>query len=87
MSAGARGSRSVKLQYFAVLREQRGVAEETLETTARTSSDLYEELRARHGFTLPAARLRVAINDSFVPWDRELADGDRVAFIPPVAGG
>jgi molybdopterin synthase sulfur carrier subunit len=31
--------------------------------------------------------LRVAVNDEFGDWSQELADGDRVVFIPPVAGG
>jgi len=31
--------------------------------------------------------LKVAVNEEFAAWDRELADGDRVVFIPPVAGG
>jgi molybdopterin converting factor small subunit len=32
-------------------------------------------------------RLKVAVNDEFRDWDAVLADGDRVVFIPPVAGG
>jgi len=31
--------------------------------------------------------LKVAVNEEFAAWDRPLADGDRVVFIPPVAGG
>jgi molybdopterin converting factor small subunit len=31
--------------------------------------------------------LRVAVNESFSDWSRPLAEGDRVVFIPPVAGG
>jgi molybdopterin converting factor small subunit len=48
---------------------------------------LYEELRARHGFTLPGDRVRAAVNDTFVSGEAGLRDGDRVVFIPPVAGG
>ena len=33
----------VRIQYFAVLREQAGVSAETLETHATTPADLYEE--------------------------------------------
>ena len=54
---------------------------------AATPLDLFAELQARHPFTLPAKMLRVAINDEFGEWAQELADGDRVVFIPPVAGG
>ena len=79
--------KTVRLQYFAILREQRGQAHETLATAAGTAAQLYEELRHRHGFTLPGDRLRVAINGDFAPWDTPLAEGAELVFIPPVAGG
>jgi molybdopterin converting factor subunit 1 len=75
------------VQYFAILREQRGLTEEKLATTAATPTALYDELRARHGFTLPADRVRAAVNDEFVAATAPLHDGDRIVFIPPVAGG
>ncbi len=82
---------TVRLQYFALLREQRGLTHETLATTAPTAAAtpdaLYAELRARHGFTLPGDRIRAAVNDTFVAGDAPLRAGDRVVFIPPVAGG
>lgn len=78
---------TVHVQYFAILREQRGLTAETLFTAAATPSALYEELRARHTFTLPVDRVRAAVNDAFVAAGAELRDGDRVVFIPPVAGG
>ena len=78
---------SVTVQYFAILREQRGLTQEKLTTAALTPAALYDELRARHGFTLPAERVRAAVNDEFVAAAAPLRDGDRVVFIPPVAGG
>jgi molybdopterin converting factor subunit 1 len=80
-------TKSVRVQYFAILREQRGEARETVSTGANTAGELYEELRARHGFTLPAERLRAAVNDEFAPWTAALRDGDTLVFLPPVAGG
>jgi molybdopterin converting factor subunit 1 len=77
----------VHVQYFAVLREQAGRSEETRETSAATPADLYEEVRAAHGFALPRSMLRVAVNDEFRDWTTALANGDRVVFVPPVAGG
>lgn len=77
----------LNLQYFALLREQRGLSAETLETAAATPAALYDELRARHGFTLPGDRVRAAVNGAFVPADAPLHAGDTVVFIPPVAGG
>ena len=78
---------SVTVQYFAILREQRGLAEEKLSTSAATPAALYDELRARHGFTLPADRVRAAVNEEFVAATAPLREGDRLVFIPPVAGG
>ena len=78
---------SVHVQYFAILREQRGCSEENLKTKAPTPAALYEELRARHGFTLPGDRVRAAVNEAFVAGAAPLRDGDRIVFIPPVAGG
>lgn len=80
-------NKTITVQYFAILREQRGVSQETLSTAAATPAALYEELRARHPFTLPGDRVRAAVNDAFVAADAPLRDGDRVVFIPPVAGG
>ena len=77
----------VHVQYFALLREQAGRGDEALDTTAGTAALLYEELRARYRFSLPPAVLKVAVNDEFAPWDQPLLAGDRVVFIPPVAGG
>lgn len=81
------GPLRIRVQYFALLREQAGRGEEALETRARTPRALYDELRARHPFTLPPELLRVAVNAEFGDWSQPLADGDAVVFIPPVAGG
>lgn len=78
---------TVQVQYFAILREQRGLTEERVTTAAASPGALYEELRTRHGFTLPANRVRAAVNDEFVAESAALREGDRVVFIPPVAGG
>jgi molybdenum cofactor guanylyltransferase len=77
----------LKIQYFALMREQSGRSEETVETIAATPADLYAELQARYGFTLPREQLKVAVNSEFAPWSQRLAAGDAVVFIPPVAGG
>lgn len=77
----------VQIQYYAVLREQAGRAQEGRETAAANPAELYEEVRQAHGLTLPRAMLKVAINDEFCDWMRSLRPGDRVVFIPPVAGG
>ena len=80
-------SMQIKVQYYAILREQAGRSEETVATAARTPLDLYTELKSRHPFSLGAESLRVAINAEFSEWSQPLTDGDAVVFIPPVAGG
>jgi molybdopterin-guanine dinucleotide biosynthesis protein A len=77
----------LKIQYYALMREQAGRSEETLETSAATPADLYTELAARYGFTLSREQLKVAVNSEFSDWSRKLAANDAVVFIPPVAGG
>ena len=77
----------ISIQYFAILREQRGVTREQLTTAASTPESLYQELRAKYNFTLPRYRVRAAVNGEFVTWDTRLQEGDDIVFIPPVAGG
>jgi molybdopterin-guanine dinucleotide biosynthesis protein A/molybdopterin converting factor small subunit len=86
-SAAPATRKHVKVQYYALLREQAGRSDEALETVARTPRELYEELRGRHPFSLAPEMLRVAVNNEFGEWSQPLADGDSVVFIPPVAGG
>jgi molybdopterin-guanine dinucleotide biosynthesis protein A len=85
--AAAGAGVKIRVQYYALLREQAGRSDETLATSARTPRELYAELRTRYPFTLPAEMLRVAINAEFVEWSQRLEPGDAVVFIPPVAGG
>ena len=87
MSDRPSSERTIRVQYYALLREQAGRSDEALETSARTPRELYEELQRRHPFSLAPEMLRVAINAEFGEWTQSLADGDAVVFIPPVAGG
>jgi molybdopterin converting factor subunit 1 len=77
----------LKIQYYALMREQAGRSAESIETSAATPADLYGELATRYGFTLAREQLKVAVNAEFSDWSRPLAAGDAVVFIPPVAGG
>jgi molybdopterin-guanine dinucleotide biosynthesis protein A len=85
--SAAPAARQIRVQYYALLREQAGRSDETLNTRSRTARELYAELAARYPFTLPADMLRVAINAEFGDWSQPLQTGDAVVFIPPVAGG
>jgi len=83
----AKTAKTVRVQYYAILREQAGRSEETLDTSAGTAGELYAELRQRHPFQLTSAQLKVALNSEFSDWQTPLKHGDTVVFIPPVAGG
>ena len=81
-------SRRIQIRLFAILREQAGTAAVDLDTAASTAADVYAELQQRHpGLVFPTTLLRVSINERYASFDTPLASGDRVVFIPPVAGG
>ncbi len=81
------GTMKVKVLYFASLRDAAGTAEEMIETPATDAAGLYASLQARHGFSMPRERLRVAVDGAFAQWTDPLRDGSEIAFIPPVSGG
>lgn len=76
-----------RVLYFAALRDRAGTDAEQVDSRALDARDLYAELCVRHGFAIAEARLRVAINGAFAPWEQQLREGDEVVFIPPVSGG
>ena len=80
-------SKTVSIQYFAILRDEAGVSRENVETEAENLTELYLQLAEQYKFSLPVERLQVALNDDFCDWGSSLNEKDRVVFIPPVAGG
>jgi molybdopterin synthase sulfur carrier subunit len=81
---------TLRVLYFAGLRDALGIAEETLEVSSdvRTVAGLADHLAARHRpYAERRAHVRIARNESFAEPSEPLADGDVVALIPPVAGG
>jgi molybdopterin converting factor subunit 1 len=79
---------SVTVRYFALLRDLAGKNEERLDVEAGAdASQLYRQLAERYAFPLALRDVRVAVNDEFAPSEHVLRDGDRLVFIPPVAGG
>ncbi len=77
----------ITIQYFAQLRELRGLEEETLETDAPTAEVLYHELQARYCFPDPVQQIGIAINDVYAKAHTALHPGDLVVFISHISGG
>jgi molybdopterin synthase sulfur carrier subunit len=85
--------RTVKILYFAWVREKTGRAEELVELPAevRTVAQLIDWLKGRGPeYTEAFARanvIRAAIDQKHVPPQASLAGAREVAFFPPVTGG
>ena len=77
----------ITILYFAILKEESGVSQEIIKTTAQTAEALYQEVTAKYSFSLTQNMVKVAINNTFSKWDSAIHDNDTVAFIPPVSGG
>ncbi|MDP3584235.1 MAG: molybdopterin converting factor subunit 1 [Thiobacillus sp.] len=82
---------TLRIIYFARLRERFGMAEESLDFAGVTAADLVAALQVRGGAwaeELAAGRaFRVAVNQDIVALDAALPDGAEVAIFPPVTGG
>ncbi len=82
----------ITVLYFARLREALGTGSETIKLPADVSNidSLRAHLIARGGVwadELQKTAIRAAINQSMARGDSAIADGDEVAFFPPVTGG
>ena len=76
---------SIKVRYFASLKENIGRSEDQLELTKpSTVSDIW--LKANNGMPLPDS-IFAAVNMDYVEFDYIVKDGDEVAFFPTVTGG
>jgi molybdopterin synthase sulfur carrier subunit len=83
----------MRMVYFAWVRERIGTGEEEVSPPAEVSSvaDLIDWLGARGGGHAEAfadrARLRAAVDQSFVALDAPIAGAKEIAIFPPVTGG
>jgi len=83
----------VTVLYFARLRETLGKSSEqiALPASVRDLEGLRVLLVARGGTweqeLAPSKPVRAAVNQSMAHGDTRVADGDEVAFFPPVTGG
>ncbi|MFT4554295.1 MAG: molybdopterin converting factor subunit 1 [Chlamydiales bacterium] len=79
--------KEIHVRYFAALKEQAGISQESLKTSATTARELYRDLEKSHRFSLSEKHLKVAVNQEYQDLDYCLHSGDSLVFIPPVAGG
>lgn len=79
----------IRVRFFASLRDAAGRAEQRLELPAgATPQTAWEALCAERPELAPRrASLAAAVNRRYGPFDAPLADGDELAFLPPVSGG
>jgi molybdopterin synthase sulfur carrier subunit len=82
---------TVRVLYFAWLRERIGLPSETVETGAATVAELVDELRAREDRYALAfsdmAAVRVAVDQELAGLDAPIGAAREVAFFPPMTGG
>ncbi len=82
---------TLRVLYFAWLRERIGLGREEVETGAATVAELVDELRAREERYAAAfadmAAVRCAVDQVLAPLDAPLAGAREVAFFPPMTGG
>jgi molybdopterin converting factor subunit 1 len=79
----------VKVQLYARLRELAGGAEWTCDVpTGATVADVWRAIAADHPALAPfEGSVSSARNEEFAKRTTAVADGDEVAFLPPVSGG
>jgi len=75
---------SIKVRYFAGLRDRLGREQEDIDAgSIATVADVWKQVAKEE---LPPNTL-VAINQEYAKPGDNVADGDEVAFFPPVTGG
>jgi molybdopterin synthase sulfur carrier subunit len=78
---------AIKLVFLGRLEDVAGAAERVV-AAAATLDDVLAALEPELALALRGDRVRLALNGSVVPPDAlALADGDELAFLPPVSGG
>lgn len=78
----------ITIKLFAHYRDLLGQSE--MKITARpgmTVAEVYDETVGVHASADLRRSTLFALNESYVPADTRVHDGDRIAFIPPVSGG
>lgn len=76
---------SVQVKYFASLREKIGRSHDLVDISNSMSvQDIWN--LATQNKPVPE-KLLVAVNHEYADFEKQVCDGDEVAFFPPVTGG
>lgn len=82
---------TLRVLYFAWLRERIGIPSEEVETSAATIAELVAELRARstqHAAAFAELEgIKAALNQKVQPFETSLDGATEIAFFPPMTGG
>ena len=74
----------ISVRFFASIRENLGKSEETIDNQGIScAADVWQRVAEQ---PLPRHTL-IAINQEYAAPEQAVADGDEVAFFPPVTGG
>ncbi|MDD3760117.1 MAG: MoaD/ThiS family protein [Acidithiobacillus sp.] len=78
----------ISVKFFASVRERLGRANVDLELQAgSTVAEVLAQVEGITGVSLAGQHLLAARNQVHVPFTEPVADGDEIAFFPPVTGG
>lgn len=81
----------ITIQYFGVLKDRVGIAQEEMAWESGNTETLLAELKARNETWVdalaPERVFRVVINDEIMYEVAPIQKGDRIAILPPVTGG
>ena len=78
----------ITVRLFARLKEQAEAGTVEMDAAGQSLEAVYARLRLDHpALEADLARIRPALNQAFCAWEEKVADGDEVAFVPPVSGG
>lgn len=81
----------IRVLFFSILQDIVGageIVEELPQDQSWKVSDLLERLYAKHeGLRVWDGKILVALDMEYVDRDKELADGQELAIMPPVQGG
>lgn len=76
---------SIKVRFFASLRESLGYDETTIDVSGITTvGEVWHQVSQQASFP---DKVLYAVNMNYADADTPVKDGDEVAFFPPVTGG